>query len=55
MYLKEVRDEVKKTVFPDRKKIIKDTVIVVVTCSVFAAGFFLIDSGLLYGLKALVR
>ena len=55
MYLKEARDEVKKTVFPDRKKIVKDTVIVVVTCSVFALGFFLVDSGLLYGLKALVK
>lgn len=55
MYLKEARDELRKTIFPDRKKIVKDTVIVVVTCSVFALGFFLVDSGLLYGLKALVK
>lgn len=55
MYLKKVRDEIRKTVFPDRKKIVKDTAIVVITCSVFALGFFLVDSGLLYGLKALVK
>lgn len=53
--IKKYRDEVRKTVFPDRKKIVKDTAIVVITCSVFALGFFLVDSGLLYGLKALVR
>ncbi|MCI8608282.1 MAG: preprotein translocase subunit SecE [Firmicutes bacterium] len=50
-YFKGVRLEMKKVVWPTKKETVSYTAVVVLTCAVFALGFWLIDSGVLAALK----
>ena len=51
-YLKGVRTEMKKVVWPTRKDTVSYTVVVVFTCVVFALLFWGLDTGFLALLKA---
>lgn len=53
-YLKGVRLEMKKVVWPTKKEMISYTVVVIATCAVFALGFWLIDTGVLAALKGIL-
>lgn len=53
-YFKGVKLEMKKVVWPTKKELGAYTVVVLVTCLVFAAAFWAIDSGFLAILKALL-
>lgn len=53
-YLSGVKLEMKKVVWPTRKEVVSYTSIVIVTCAVFAFGFWLIDTGVLAGLKLIL-
>jgi preprotein translocase subunit SecE len=50
-YWKGVRREMGKVVWPTRKELVTYTAVVLVTCAVFAIGFWLIDTGTLAVLK----
>lgn len=50
-YLKGVKIEMKKVVWPTKKETISYTAVVILTCAVFALGFWLIDTGVLAALK----
>lgn len=53
-YFKGVKVEMKKVVWPTRKELGSYTVVVLVTCAVFALAFWGIDSGFLAILKGLL-
>ncbi len=53
-YLKEVRLEMKKVVWPTRKELGQYTVVVVAVCAFFALAFWGIDSGFLVILRELL-
>ena len=53
-YLKGVRLEMKKVVWPTKKELVSYTGIVIATCAIFALGFWLIDTGVLAALKAVL-
>ena len=53
-YLKGVRKEMSKVVWPTRKEVGAYTVVVVVTCAVCAVGFWLVDTGVLAVLRGLL-
>ena len=53
-YFKGVRLELKKVVWPTKKEIASYTGIVIATCAIFALGFWLIDTGVLAALKAVL-
>ena len=53
-YFKGVKVEMKKVVWPTRKELGSYTVVVLVTCAVFALGFWGIDSGFLAILRGLL-
>ncbi|MDD5822910.1 MAG: preprotein translocase subunit SecE [Firmicutes bacterium] len=53
-YLKGVRQEMKKVVWPTKEQLGTDTVVVLVTCALFAAAFWLIDTGFLAALKGIL-
>lgn len=50
-YWQGVKREMSKVVWPTRKELGTYTVVVIVTCAVFALGFWLIDTGVLAVLK----
>ena len=50
-YFKGVKLEMKKVVWPSKKEIASYTAVVIVTCAIFALGFWLIDTGVLAALK----
>ena len=50
-YFKGVKLEMKKVVWPSKKEVISYTAVVIVTCAIFALGFWLIDTGVLAALK----
>ena len=54
-YLKGVKIEMKKVVWPTRKEIISYTGVVIGTCAIFALGFWLIDTGIIAALKAVLN
>ena len=54
-YLKGVRVEMKKVVWPTKKETASYTTVVILTCAVFALGFWLIDTGVLAALKAVLN
>ena len=54
-YWKGVRLEMKKVVWPTKKELVSYTGIVIVTCAVFALGFWLIDTGVLAALRAVLN
>ena len=53
-YFKGVKVEMKKVVWPTRKELGSYTVVVLVTCAVFALAFWGIDSGFLAILRVLL-
>lgn len=53
-YLKGVKLEMKKVVWPTKKELGAYTTTVIVTCLVFAVAFWAIDTGFLVGLKNLL-
>lgn len=54
-YFKSVKIEMKKVVWPTKKETISYTAVVIATCAVFAFGFWLIDTGVLAALKAVLN
>ena len=53
-YLRGVRQEFRKVVWPTRQELISYTIVVIATCTVFAVGFWLMDMGILEVLKQLL-
>lgn len=53
-YFRGIKTEVKKVVWPTRKELGAYTVVVILTCSFFALGFWAIDSGVLAMLKGIL-
>lgn len=53
-YFKGIKLEMSKVVWPTRKELSSFTVVVIATCAVFALGFWLIDTGVLAALKAVL-
>ena len=53
-YFKGVRTEMKKVVWPTRKELVSYTAVVVMTCAVFALGFWLVDTGVLVALREIL-
>lgn len=53
-YLKGVRQETKKVVWPTREELTADAVAVFATCAFFALAFWLIDTGFLAALKGVL-
>ncbi len=53
-YFRGVRTELKKVVWPTRKEVVSYTAVVIAVCAGFALLFWLIDTGILAGLKAVL-
>jgi preprotein translocase subunit SecE len=53
-YFKGVKLEMKKVVWPTKKEATSYTAVVIATCALFALGFWLIDTGVLAALKAIL-
>ncbi|QHI73975.1 preprotein translocase subunit SecE [Aminipila terrae] len=53
-YFRGIRTEMKKVVWPTKKELGSYTIVVLFTCAFFAVGFWLIDLGVLSGLKAIL-
>ena len=53
-YLKGVRQEFKKVVWPTRETLTTDTIVVFACVIFFAVGFWLIDTGFLAALKGIL-
>jgi preprotein translocase subunit SecE len=54
-YIKSVRTEMSKVIWPTKQEVVTYTGVTVVTCAVFAVAFWAIDSGWLAGLKAAIN
>jgi preprotein translocase subunit SecE len=53
-YLKGVRQEFSKVVWPTREELTTNTIVVIVTVVVFSLAFWLIDTGFLAALKGIL-
>jgi preprotein translocase subunit SecE len=53
-YLKGVRQELRKVVWPTKDELSKDTVVVIACVAFFALAFWLIDTGFLAALKGIL-
>ncbi len=53
-YFRGVRTEMKKVVWPTRKEVVSYTAVVIAVCAAFALAFWLIDTGVLAALKAIL-
>ena len=53
-YFKGVKLELKKVIWPTKKETTSYTAVVLVTCALFALGFWLIDTGVLAALRAIL-
>ena len=53
-FLRGVRQELKKVVWPTREELTTDTIVVVVCVVFFAVAFWLIDTGFLAALKGIL-
>lgn len=53
-YLKDVRTEIKKVVWPTKKEMVSYTCMVVFACAFFAVGFWALDTIFAAGLGALL-
>ena len=53
-YFKGIKLEMSKVVWPTRKELGSFTAVVIATCAVFALGFWLIDTGVLAALRAIL-
>lgn len=53
-YYNGIKTEMKKVVWPTKKEVVSYTAVVIATCAIFALGFWLIDTGVLAALKAVL-
>ena len=53
-YIKGVKKEMSKVVWPSRKELVTYTIVVLATCAVFAIGFWLIDTGVIAALRGIL-
>ena len=53
-YSRGIKTEMKKVVWPTKKEMVSYTGVVILTCAVFALGFWLIDTGVLAALRAVL-
>ena len=53
-YYRVIKTEMKKVVWPTKKEMVSYTGVVILTCAVFALGFWLIDTGVLAALRAVL-
>ncbi|MBR6472527.1 MAG: preprotein translocase subunit SecE [Firmicutes bacterium] len=53
-YFRGVRTEMKKVVWPTRSEVVSYTAVVIAVCAAFALVFWLIDTGILAALKAVL-
>ena len=53
-FLRGVRQELKKVVWPTREELTTDTIVVIVCVVFFAVAFWLIDTGFLAALKGIL-
>ena len=53
-WFREMKSEMKKVVWPTKKEVASYTGVVIVTCAIFALGFWLIDTGVLAALRAVL-
>lgn len=53
-YYNGIKTEMKKVIWPSKKEVMSHTAIVIVTCAIFALGFWLIDTGVLAALKTVL-
>ena len=53
-YFKGVKKEMGKVTWPTKEELGKYTLVVVLTCAVFALGFWLIDLGVIAGIGCLI-
>jgi len=53
-YFRGIKTETKKVVWPTRKELGAFTVVVVLTCTFFALGFWAVDSAVLAALQAVL-
>lgn len=53
-YFKGIKLEMSKVVWPTKKELASFTAVVIATCAVFALGFWLIDTGVLAALRAVL-
>ena len=53
-YYNGIKTEMKKVVWPTKKQVASYTAVVIATCAIFALGFWLIDTGVLAALKAVL-
>ena len=54
LWFREMKSEMKKVVWPTKKEVASYTGVVIVTCAIFALGFWLIDTGVLAALRAVL-
>ena len=54
-YFRGVKTEMKKVVWPTKKELVSYTAVVIVTCAVFALGFWLVDTGVLLALREVLN
>ena len=53
-YYNGIKPEMKKVVWPTKKVVASYRAVVIATCAIFALGFWLIDTGVLAALKAVL-
>lgn len=53
-YIKGVKKEMGKVIWPTRKELVTYTIVVLATCAVFALGFWLIDTGVIAALRGIL-
>ena len=53
-YYNGIKTEMKKVVWPAKKDVASYTAVLIATCAIFALGFWLIDTGVLAALKAVL-
>ena len=53
-YFKELRAEIKKVVWPTRQQVVNNTGVVLVVMSLMGLFLFAVDTGLSYGIRALI-
>jgi len=53
-YFRGVKTEIKKVIWPTKKELGSYTVVVVLTCTFFAVGFWIVDTGVLAALRTVL-
>ena len=53
-FFKGVKQEMSKVVWPGKKELATYTLVVIITCAIFAVGFWAIDTGVLAALRGLL-